>query len=1313
MTVTFSCPHCKQRYATSGHSIGQRIRCRHCDTVFLAEADAVSRPGHGVIDTAFSPDLQVDKSPTTIDETIDDSCPPENWHDAFSDTVEISQRATETVEITFAQTMPADRPPTELPPKFGRLSSSCKSLTSPEGHRYAVEGTLGRGASAQVYRVLDRNLERKVAVKVLRREQENDSAQAHFLREARISAKLEHPNILPIYDLDSTETGQTYIAMRLAEGISLGDVLRESAKTGRPARQISNLQDKLNIFLRICDAIAFAHSHGVIHQDIKPDNVMLGQYGEVVLVDWGTARMEKESAGGKTGIVGTPAYMSPEQTRGEASDQRSDVYCLGATLFHMLTLRYPTWSDDLDAFWEMKRKGEITPLTDEELAANPPALFKIALKAMDKNPSKRYQSAKELQTAVIGFQDHLASLQQYDRACQTLGRAAESQNYELFNTAIFGFKEALDLWPENTDAAAALIAARLDYARAALARGDLDLARSQCVADDQNHESLLKEIDAALAERNRRQFRLRLATRTAIALGLTMILVLSVASVWIQAARHAAERELAEKVQLQKEKEAAIAKREAEAQESLAEGAALLDKAEAVTSADEKEKSLIAAQGAFRRAIFLAPDNPACREGFRNAALRHCEFAASMENWRQAESLLEQAKDAGLSQKEFDERLAGLGVSRNARDSALRNRIDFLMQDAASPDRTILHQEACQELISLKGPVTISRLTDYLIPEKRPATHEGQMVQNQVQLAIDALAWLGDPNAVLSILPYIEPEAFNTSVAAIVQEAAIIAVCRLLEPEDQASLAKLQQRLQYTDGVYSGLGSRVRPHFDAAVKRVKLDAEKPLGELTYAELDRLAFLLERAGHYDEALRMCEAILKLTLTKDREVYTHGRMATINQKAGNIDAALKCVNRLLEVDPKNPFGHAAKSRLLRVQGHLIEAHAAAENSLQYSRDFPEGIVSLLLVQERLHDDDSILALTRRLLGNKEKDWAADVRIMTMHAAALVRRWNYEESLGALDNLLAKNNQYALALVQRGNILMSMGRYRESVLDFDRAISLEPGLEDAYQSKAEAHVQMFELESALSDYRQLALLAPDDAKTTASIGALLRAAGQIEEAKKVLEETFKAHPADNEALTTYVNELGTRLEVLRRGESLTDKTLRTAEDLLYRIEYLLAKEKTREASIDLQEAVRLSPHIEDGRCYELLAKISITAGDSKASLKHLKAWIGIPGAPLRARETAIRQMLAYDGEEKEHCLEDALRVARETVTHLENQPDANPSDQASFQALLAQTLFQMKKKNEAVAAQKKALALLPTDAPSDTRQSYQYFLDKYQKN
>jgi serine/threonine protein kinase/tetratricopeptide (TPR) repeat protein len=315
--------------------------------------------------------------------------------------------------------------------------------SSSTGTRFRVLRPHARGGLGQVSVALDRELDRQVALKEIQERLADDiTSRARFVQEAEITGKLEHPGIIPVYGLGHDAAGRPFYAMRFIEGDSLGEAITafhgdQALKQTREAR-ISRLRDLLRRFTDVCNAVAYAHSRGVLHRDLKPGNIMLGPYGETLVVDWGLAKASGSDIGGmpssdsKPGIeplsregpirlsgqsgsradtvagspIGTPAFASPEQVTG-AMDRlgpATDIYGLGATLYALLTGRPPVVSGDLLEVIRRVRKGEIPQPTSID-ATVPKPLEAICKKAMALEPEARYPSARALAEDVTRWLD--------------------------------------------------------------------------------------------------------------------------------------------------------------------------------------------------------------------------------------------------------------------------------------------------------------------------------------------------------------------------------------------------------------------------------------------------------------------------------------------------------------------------------------------------------------------------------------------------------------------------------------------------------------------------------------------------------------------------------------------------------------------------------------------------------------------------------------------------------------------------------------------------------------------------------------------
>jgi serine/threonine protein kinase len=264
------------------------------------------------------------------------------------------------------------------------------------GGRYQLEGLLGRGGMAEVWRAMDTRLGRPVAVKQLRADLAIDPTfQARFRREAQSAAGLNHPTIVAVYDTGEEadpHTGVTvpYIVMELVEGQTLRDVLRDGRKI-LPERALELTQGVL-------DALSYSHKAGIIHRDIKPANVMLTRTGQIKVMDFGIARAVADTSATMTqtaAVIGTAQYLSPEQARGETVDARSDLYSAGCLLFELLVGRPPFVGESpVSVAYQHVREQPMAPSELDPVIT--PDIDAITLKALAKSPDDRYQSAREM-----------------------------------------------------------------------------------------------------------------------------------------------------------------------------------------------------------------------------------------------------------------------------------------------------------------------------------------------------------------------------------------------------------------------------------------------------------------------------------------------------------------------------------------------------------------------------------------------------------------------------------------------------------------------------------------------------------------------------------------------------------------------------------------------------------------------------------------------------------------------------------------------------------------------------------------------------
>ena len=270
-------------------------------------------------------------------------------------------------------------------------------LMGKQVNAFTVQERIGKGGMASVYRAHQPSVNRSVALKIITLDPnlgERDEFRSRFALEAQMIAALEHIHILPIYDYGIVNNEIAYIAMRLLRGGTLADLLQHGPL------EIDRAAD---IFTQIARGLNYAHSKGVIHRDLKPSNILFDDSGNAYLTDFGLAKMVENSLHlTKSGnIVGTPAYMSPEQLRGDAIDYRADIYSMGCILYHMLVGHPPFEASELNVVSVIYQHLEKAPPPPSTLNPNvPPAVEQVVLTALQKDPNDRFAHADAMADAL-------------------------------------------------------------------------------------------------------------------------------------------------------------------------------------------------------------------------------------------------------------------------------------------------------------------------------------------------------------------------------------------------------------------------------------------------------------------------------------------------------------------------------------------------------------------------------------------------------------------------------------------------------------------------------------------------------------------------------------------------------------------------------------------------------------------------------------------------------------------------------------------------------------------------------------------------
>ncbi len=434
-----------------------------------------------------------------------------------------------------------------------------------EGRKYKVITTINRGGMGVILQARDLRIRRTVAMKVMNSKHQFSRENAlRFIDEAQLTGQLEHPNIVPVYELGIDEQGEMFYTMKFVKGTTLDDVLRGIRGGDEKTIEKYPLSALLTIFQKVCDAVAFAHAKGVVHRDLKPENIMIGAFGEVLVMDWGLAknitggRGEPLPAGTPDAaamnarrddlrgfetmhglIVGTPPYISPEQARGELDkiDGRSDLYVLGQILYTILTLRPPVEGGTVNEVVEKILNEQIVhPSTHNQpaksarrrksdLAAEsfalahcpghriPDGLSAVVMKALALDPAHRYPTVEDLQEDITACQGGFAPKAERAGIAKQLALWAGRHKAEvalfgiffaLFNALVVGFFLQVKHERDRAQASerATLKEKKIADSRLAELRGTAPTfaAQAQELMDDQRFGEALDKIDYAIQQ---------------------------------------------------------------------------------------------------------------------------------------------------------------------------------------------------------------------------------------------------------------------------------------------------------------------------------------------------------------------------------------------------------------------------------------------------------------------------------------------------------------------------------------------------------------------------------------------------------------------------------------------------------------------------------------------------------------------------------------------------------------------------------------------------------------------------------------------
>ncbi len=415
-----------------------------------------------------------------------------------------------------AQTI-AQNPQGTIRPRMSSIESSERAaiealIALRDGAPLRLQGTLGEGGMGVVHLADQVSVGRSVAVKTLREDAARpEEAGFRLLQEGWVTGGLEHPNVVPVYDVNVDEEGRPRIVLKRIDGLLWSDVMFDEETIEATFGHSDALEWNLGILEQVCDALHFAHSQGIVHRDIKPENVMIGHFGETYLLDWGIAVAMADDGTGRlplaaqaTQMAGTPNYMAPEML-GQAPHKlspRTDVYLLGAVLYEIVCEEPPHVGSSTLAILGsvLQSRVQVPPRVDVELAA-------LCQRAMAREPEDRFEDADAFRKALHTYLSHRDSIrltQQAGAELEALREAiAEGEGGAImarYGGAIFGYLRALDRWPGNHAAADGLVASRTAMIDYRLEVGDARGARENLEQFTAPPAELVARVEAAEVE---------------------------------------------------------------------------------------------------------------------------------------------------------------------------------------------------------------------------------------------------------------------------------------------------------------------------------------------------------------------------------------------------------------------------------------------------------------------------------------------------------------------------------------------------------------------------------------------------------------------------------------------------------------------------------------------------------------------------------------------------------------------------------------------------------------------------------------------
>jgi tetratricopeptide (TPR) repeat protein len=925
-----------------------------------------------------------------------------------------------------------------------------------EPKEYFVEDELGRGGMGAVLRVEDKSLKRNVALKTIIGSA-SDHAIKRFIREAEITGKLEHPNIIPIHDHGKNSNGVYYFTMKQVKGQDLAEII-DGLSDGRP--EYNNefpLNRLLQIYTKILDAMNFAHSKNIIHRDLKPSNIMVGEFGEVLVMDWGLAKekseedfisddkIEKTDQGltldGQ--IMGSPGYMPPEQAGGSMMDvdEQSDVWSLGAILYEMLCYEVPIEGNNSSHVLVNTAMGNIIPITKRrKYAPNiPRVLESIVMKALHPNKDIRYKSVRALQDDITAFLEN---------------RNVSAHNYSLGHHIINWMKRHPTIAVGSSVALFLLLAGSVTggllYQRGQIQKLRADAETTRADKAERAEERALDQRDAAQME-----------------------------------------------VKGQQRAQAIL-----DSLKFLRQDEGYYDAALSIIN-----DAIKASNNYWRPYLVLAKHH--ADFGHHKKAEMTFELANVVYRKQFGEFSTEIWFEAGMYYG-LPAELGGPGLE----ERALKY---FERAHQAGPNETFGKLSRLISLV-LKANQELGKAEEYL---SEAVELSNLLIENDIAKNIDATwlarAWVyGIPGIKNYEIPafkkFADLEKARDALLRVVDEEQGNLLIRNF-------LAIVQRGLGEYDAAIRILSNRIKNkqtgmfHINrGAIYVNKGELEKAIAD--YNEAIRLnpqyakaynnrGLAYEKKGELEKAIADYNEAIRLN-PDFAAAYNH--RGNVYQKKGDLEKAIRDYDEAIRLNPNFAVAYNNRGIAYENKGELEKAIMDFDQAIRLDPNFADAYNNCGIVHQKKGElEKAILFYDEAIRLNPQFAKAYNNR-----GNAHQRKSELEKAILDFDEAIRLNPQFAKAYSNRGFVHQKKGELEKAIADYDEAIRLNPRDTISYNNRGNAYKTKGELEKAIADYTETVRLNPQFWQAHGNLGICLNEQRLYEEAIDAFQNALRYAPA-----------------------------------------------------------------------------------------------------------------------------------------------------------------------------------------------------------